>query len=653
MNDTISFPYLTTSEGINLDDCDYNNLQLDDNIDDHNSDTAEDEWYENINDDSENCNVYEKPKEYRSFNIVKTAIKAYEETSGSNQDDDVKLSDGCPYGMNKVVEKFQYFISSENLYDKTVANLFGLLSDILPNCKWPIQKVENNITVKLEDYSIEDFRNLHFDICPNYCMTYVGDFSELFKCPKCEINRYTKCKRCNKTDDCKHRFLRNPIRRVWYRPLILLVHDLLETENFLKAINYECESDTKYYRSDIRTGSNYKKHYAEMCTKFDDKNDNSLTMVNLLISEFYDGIQLFKTKVQNFWPLMISILNLPISMRIQSGIGTILISLYTGKLNTPTERFVLEECLVEELKQFYEGIVIEKNGKRFFVQIRLISTILDTKGFEETMHVQGTGSYAGCFLCNIGRGFKLGEKSKHVPILGHRVGLEIEHVLRYIGQSEECCPVNYYNTNVIMNSNKSISKNIDSESDVDSSNSEDDSDSIDNTICRNVGVLNFKALKTIDDYKAKLLCLNFTNNQFDKFKDYMQGKPIMKEWVWYHGYSNRRFHYDTFLNYLWFPHCDYRNQSQYRRRTTVEYYNDCKKLIELQKNKKSIKHVNGVKDVWHLHRLNYANIETDICWDPFHTLFNVSKNILKNWKDERSDQYNIPYLKKQITLLFI
>jgi hypothetical protein len=190
-----------------------------------------------------------------------------------------------------------------------------------------------------------------------------------------------------------------------------LVNYLLETENFLYAINYQCESDSKYYRSDVKTGANYKKHYAEMSQKFDDKNDSSLIMVNLLISEFYDGIQLFKTKVQNFWPLVISILNLPLSMRIQPGIGAFLISLYTGKLNTPAEKFILEECLVEELKKFYDGIEVEKNGKKYFVQIRLISTVLDTKGFEETIHVQGIGSYSGCFLCNIGRGFKMGGNS--------------------------------------------------------------------------------------------------------------------------------------------------------------------------------------------------------------------------------------------------
>jgi hypothetical protein len=137
-------------------------------------------------------------------------------------------------------------------------------------------------------------------------------------------------------------------------------------------------------------------------------------MVNLLISEFYDGIQLFKTRIQNFWPLMITILNLPQSIRNKCGVGTFIISLFAGKLNTPAERFLLEECFAEELKVLYDGLEIKLYDKTYFVQLRLKSTILDTKGFEETLHVKGTGSYDGCFLCNTGKGCNY--RGKHIYI---------------------------------------------------------------------------------------------------------------------------------------------------------------------------------------------------------------------------------------------
>ncbi len=600
---------------------------------------------------------YSIPIEYKSFDIVRHAMQFYQNIKAKFDNKNInnhdKFSVDSPYSTKEAIEKIIYFVSVHNLNEKTVKNLNVLLSDLLPNANWPIRKSNNstNVQLILEDYIMEDYRTIIFEICPNFCISYVGDFSNLFTCPKCNENRYSKCKKCRSITDCTHMYVRTPLRRVWYRPLILLMHDLLETDNFYNAINYECDSDKKYFRSDIRTGDNYKKHYKDMTKKFYDKNNPDLIMVNLLISEFYDGIQLFKSKVQNFWPLMISILNLPLSMRIKLGVGTFLISLYTGKLNKPTERFVLEECLAEELKQFYHGIEINKNGKTYFVQIRMISTILDTKGFEETMHVQGTGSYAGCFLCNIGRGFQLGGSCKHVPILGHRVALEVEHVLRSIGQSQNCCPNKYYEINNEPKVKEKYHESIsDSDEDSNNENEIDDSDSLntyddDDDICELVKSFNFSSLKSINDYKNKLTCLELSNDKFDELMNFMRGKSNFNEWTWYHGYSEKRFSYKHFINNLWYPHCDYRTQKFYKKRSTKSYYDDATKLFDLKKIKKSTKHFNGVKDVWHLHRLPYADIETDLCWDPFHTFFNVAKNILKNWKDERYDQYNIPFCK--------
>ncbi len=487
--------------------------------------------------------VYSRPSEYENFNIIDYANEFYanklKKNKVSNDQNVVVFSNDCPYTLNEVVKKFKYLIASNNLNDEVVKNLFSLLSDILPNAAWPIKKTENNIVhVKLEENDIEDYRTIHIDICPNFCLSYAGNYKSLFSCAKCEAPRYSKCKVCSEPLECEHRWARVSIRKVWYRPLLLLIHDLLESDHFLNAIKYNCESDTKYFRSDIRTGSNFKKHYAEMCQKFDAKNDCSLIMVNLLISEFYDGIQLFKSKIQNFWPLMISILNLPLSMRIKSGVGTFLISLYTGKLNTATERFILEECLVEELRGFYEGIIIHKNEKKYFVQIRLISTVLDTKGFEETIHVQGTGSYAGCFLCNIGRGFQMGVKSKHVPILGHRVALELDHILRNLGQSEDCCPVNYYS----YNESNVVKENLVNDFDDDNSSVSnlDDENDLDESICKVVGTFNFKVLKTINDYKNRLKCLTLKDYQYNSLLTYMSSN---NEWKWYHGYNEKKFKY--------------------------------------------------------------------------------------------------------------
>jgi hypothetical protein len=77
----------------------------------------------------------------------------------------------------------------------------------------------------------------------------------------------------------------------------------------------------------------------------------------------------------------------------------------------------------------------------------LISTILDTKGLEETLHVQATSSYSGCCLCNVGKGYHYGLNTKYMD--DHRNAKPIEHFLRNKGMSQFCC-----NPNEVENSNK-------------------------------------------------------------------------------------------------------------------------------------------------------------------------------------------------------
>jgi hypothetical protein len=45
--------------------------------------------------------------------------------------------------------------------------------------------------------------------------------------------------------------------------------------------------------------------------------------------------------------------------------------------------------------------------------------------------------------------------------------------------------------------------------------------------------------------------------------------------------------------------------------------------------------VNGVKDTWAMAELDYCDVETDLCWGPFHSLMNVAMNVIEKWKGER------------------
>jgi hypothetical protein len=188
---------------------------------------------------------------------------------------------------------------------------------------------------------------------------------------------------------------------------------LLHHNNFISAINYTNPEEDDYYVSDVRTGINYKNHMNEMKAKYDEfiasqENESEFIMVNLCISQFYDGTQIRTTKMQTFWPLFITILNLPPPMRMSLGVGLFLLSIFTAGQFTPAEKFILEDCFAKELEQFSTGVSIEVNGLSYFVQIRLISTILDTIGFQDVFKVVGANSYEGCFFCKgIGKGTNL------------------------------------------------------------------------------------------------------------------------------------------------------------------------------------------------------------------------------------------------------
>jgi hypothetical protein len=560
-----------------------------------------------------------KLDQYKTFEILFESDLFRNNVTMKNRINNNPIHSESTVSIEQFAFEFQQIMDGDKLKHSTIDKIFKLLKNSLPSINWPIR---DNLRVNLMDYIHRDHRLLQYDVCPNssHCCVFVGEYKKLQKCPICNTVRFQKCTRC-KVHECNHVYKRTPFQRIWYRPILSLVHDLLKYESFISAINYECNDYRNYYISDVSTGQNYQKNLIEMKHIYNSKNYSSeVVMINLLISEFYDGIQLFKTRIQNFWPLMISILNLPLSMRVKCGVGTFIISLFTGKLDTPAERFLLEECLCEELVAFGNGIEIHVDNKIFFVQIRLISTILDTKGFEETMHVKGVGSYDGCFICNVGKGFSYGHRQIHM--IDHRTALPINHFLRSIGQKECCCPVDYYNynaTKVNRTSNKLINSTL-------------TSDKFDNDIIKSKEI---KFSRDINIFKKEMCCLK-NLNEVNTLFNFFSSNDF---YLWYHGLD--KFNYKAFNEKLWYNYCNYIEQTKYERKTTNEYYSNYEYCID---NK--LEAYKGVKDIWHLYRLNYANVSTDLCWDPFHCVSNIIKSIVANWRDNRFDKYPIEYCKK-------
>jgi hypothetical protein len=378
--------------------------------------------------------------------------------------------------------------------------------------------------------------------------------------------------------------------------------ELLGYEHFLKALNYSFikpKADCKFW--DIKDGSTFKKHIKEMELYYVSKygNNSNIIMINILLSQNYDGCQVYVKKCSSFWPLTVSILNLPPSYRTKLGIGTFLMGVLTTKIPSAAENFFFQQLYVNELNTLFEGVLMRE---KYFVQARLVLSNLDTKAVEDHMLIQSCCSKEGCGLCDCGRGTSV--KGLKICSIGCRSLLDIEHYSRSIGQSCNCCPPGYYDNFV----------NVEKAFEV-------------LTVIPTV-----KKMRLTQHLKDFSVC---DNQNCEKIYNFLNDATA--EFVWYH----KDIPYDYFDKYLYYHHADYRPQVSHNRKSNSEYIKNGQECIN-----KNLKHVKGVKGVWPEHYLPYTNVATDLCWDTFHILATIGRNFIDNWKGERLKPKTIKFCKQ-------
>jgi hypothetical protein len=182
---------------------------------------------------------------------------------------------------------------------KGEAEIFGVLHKHFSQiAKLPMNlSKKNKVYVStIHKYSEPQCLFKSFDICRNSCCVFVGELSNNIECPKCYECRYLE--KNNKTDS------KTAALHLYYKPIIPLLHNLLSQPGFLSAVNYKYtyvnpNSNKNYKYTDISNGSNYKFHMNAMEENYKTKcnpKDNIIS-VPILFSEFYDGVQLHKKKV--------------------------------------------------------------------------------------------------------------------------------------------------------------------------------------------------------------------------------------------------------------------------------------------------------------------------------------------------------------------
>jgi hypothetical protein len=507
-----------------------------------------------------------------------------------------------------------------------------------------------------------------FNQCQNDCTLFIGnEYADLYHCPKCSHPRYRPCTRrkCSQRNkhDCPH-LLEEGIayKNLYYRSLTLLIYDLVDTKYFASYLSYARLHVDKNTYSDFMDGEVALGHLEDMNNLGHDWiaekpiERNGTILINLLLSEFYDGGQLFTSKVFDFWPLCIGILNLPAHLRSKIGLGYFLGALYNGK-HSETERKLISEFLCEELICLFDGIPHESNGKKFYIQARLVLHVLDTKAAEPVLGLQSAAnSKFGCPLCSGATGLYNGKKC---VFYGHRNFLPQYHWLRFFGQTGYCCPQGFYdpknknqwqNNEVFWNKEREF-KNIRKSffaphgytvfSEIlDKLNS-----------CRAEADMLTKRQRMIEKRQTEIesICHPCDNNQLTKdglidflLPSRLDAVQSKYEYSWFHA---GEFSLDVikvlFSKHLFYRHFDYRTQRPYRRGSYDQYKADALAAVLLNdcSRAKKKKHVNGVQSLWYYCRLPYADIQRQFTWPFVHAvtgfIVRMTECILGHFVDQK------------------
>lgn len=544
--------------------------------------------------------------------------------------------------------KIQQFVDSESLSLQTANNLAFLFTEILDvenfNLPMKSQYIASNNTLysQLLRYCMPRTQSFSFSQCPqDNCMVFVGDYSNEKICNSCKAYRFTPCKRtvCKERDTRKESLCfhndRISIKNIHYRSIIFIIRTLLDTDdNYVNYLNYKflhpqartpngnSVRQDEYRYHDIQDGETARENLSQMNTRFKQfkeemrkKHPNiNFIEVSLLLSYFYDGVQLFKRKVVNFWLLLIQILNLPPTMRSQKGLGMFCLGIFSGLNGSKADEFLLGECFIQELHILYDGYVLVLGEKVYFLQARVIVHQFDTKAFEKVVKVQASNSLIGCPICHTCCGRTHAGWGKGTYLVGTRLNLPTNHKLRVFGSGFKYCGVNEGDIDIVPLSSPETKLQNKQFTDTDISQwQEPTGDDARQPKFPCEQVFDPASLNRILLYNIRV-----TGRQFDG--------------LWYHsedaGFARNAFHF-----HLFYPNSEGRPMIPHVRKSTRSYNENYLKSEEKYKTAKESRDdairrpVQGVHGMWFAKSLPYVRFE-DTNWCSMHVLKNIYHSII-------------------------
>jgi hypothetical protein len=186
----------------------------------------------------------------------------------------------------------------------------------------------------------------------------------------------------------------------------------LETRNSLQNLH------------DIMDGEVYK-----LCQSLENSHSNVYYLHALLNT---DGVTLLKSKRNSFWPIFMSIIELPMRLR-QAFKNLITCAIWYGT-SKPEWPNVLPE-IVESLKKLYlEGFSIEINRREVIVRLHVICLVADMPAKASILNITQFNGFYGCPHC-LEKGLYLNRRMLY-PVTNPMVPRTNEHYIQYLSPTE-------------------------------------------------------------------------------------------------------------------------------------------------------------------------------------------------------------------------
>ena len=231
------------------------------------------------------------------------------------------------------------------------------------------------------------------DMCPKSCMAFTGEFKDLHSCIHIRDKRRGPC---GQPRYDKKGF---PRAQMLYTPIASVIQSFYGNKEMAKAMRYQHEhlqmalkklkpnsSPTEY--SDFSDSINHINHYQEKHL-FQNETDTAITISG-------DGAQLTMKKQSDVWVLIVTILNLPPSMR--SRAANIIIPLVIPGPSSPgnVESFIY--VLYEELAKLSVGVWTwdALSERSFLLKIFLCGVLGDMLGSAKLSRMAGHMALYGC-----------------------------------------------------------------------------------------------------------------------------------------------------------------------------------------------------------------------------------------------------------------